>query len=598
MASDGHEAGSTPTWDLSNLYGGFDAADYTKHRAALREKAQELRRESRDESRRNDEPVAWLRACINLINEVSDLEENLASYAYCIYSCDTTDARALREINGIERDVLPAASARVHFRNGLRMLESKLDSILSDDDELDRYRFVLAEELHRQRHQMSPEEEDLAADLARSGADAWSRLQDAISSTLSNEWNPETGESKTVVELRSLAHDPDREVRQKAYELELDAWKRMETPIAFALNGVKGTSVALNDRRGYADAIEAAVADARITRETLQTLISVMEESLPVFRRYLSAKAKKLGLDRLAFYDLFAPVGTSRRNWSYEDARTTIVEVFGDFSDELGAFARTAFDHGWIDARPRKGKVGGAYCTSLPLAKQSRVLANYDGTFGGVSTLAHELGHAYHHEVLKDYPALLRDYPMTLAETASIFCEQLTFNRALRETGGAEKLAILETFLQDCTQVIVDILSRYYFEQALFEQRPHGELSPDDLNRLMLDAQRKTYGDSLYDHARHPYMWAVKVHYYIPSLSYYNFPYAFGALFGIGLYGLYEREGDEFPNRYRGLLEMTGSTSAEKVTAGAGFDISSPDFWRRGISVIERHIAEYEKTQS
>lgn len=589
----GHEVGSTPTWNLSDLYGGFDAADYTKHRAALREKAHELNRASRDEHRRKENPAAWLRDCIDLINEVSDLEENLASYAYCVYSCDTTDSRALREINGIERDVLPATSARVHFRNGVRMLESELDSILGDD-ELARYRYVLSEELERQRHQMRPEEEDLAADLARSGADAWSRLQDAVSSTLSTEWNPETGESKTVVELRSLAHDPDREVRRKAYELELAAWERMETPIAFALNGVKGTSVTLNERRGYTDALEAAVADSRITRRTLQTLISVMEESLPLFRRYLRTKAKRLELERLAFYDLFAPVGTSRRRWSFEEARETIVEVFDGFSDELGAFARTAFDRGWIDARPRKGKVGGAYCTSLPLARQSRVLANYDGTFGGVSTLAHELGHAYHHEVLKDHPALLRDYPMTLAETASIFCEMLMFNRALKETGRDDKLPILETFLQDSTQVIVDILSRYYFEQAVFEQRPHGELSPEDLNRLMLDAQRKTYGDTLDEQALHPYMWAVKVHYYIPSLPYYNFPYAFGALFGIGLYGLYERDGNAFPKRYRELLEWTGGASAEQVTAGAGFDISSPEFWRRGMSVIERHIAEYE----
>lgn len=590
--------GQIPQWDLSAIYGGFDAADYTADRARLREAARTLRDCAADTARRTSDPRAWLGDTINLINEVSDLEENLGSYAYCVYSCNTNDARALREINGIEADSLPATSARVHFRNGLQELGDSLAETVAGNPELSQYRFVIDEELGRQLHQMSADEEDLAADLMRSGADAWSRLQDSVSSSLSEVWNEESGERKTVVELRSLAHDADRTVRRAAYEKEIAAWKRMETPLAFSLNGVKGTSICLNQRRNYSDAIEKAVSDSRITQNTLDTLIGVMEESLPIFRRYLKAKAKLLGIDRLAFYDLFAPVGApvgaAEKRWSFDEARETIGDVFSSFSAELGAFARDAFDSQWIDAKPHQGKVGGAYCTSLPLARASRILANYDGTFSSLSTLAHELGHGYHHEVLKDHPAMLRSYPMTLAETASIFCETLTFNYALERTEGYDRLAILETFLQDITQVIVDILSRYYFEQSLFSAREGGELSPDELCRLMIDAQKRTYGDALDEKQLHPYMWAVKVHYYIPDLAYYNFPYAFGALFGLGLFGVFEKEGQEFAAKYRDLLEGTGSASAEQVCAAAGFDIGRPDFWRQSISVIERRISEFE----
>ncbi|MFW5995482.1 MAG: M3 family oligoendopeptidase [Spirochaetia bacterium] len=493
-----------------------------------------------------------------------------------------------------EADTLPTAAARVHFRNALRELGSLLYTLMEGDEKLSAYRFFLEEELENQQHQMTASEEALAADLGRSGADAWSRLQDSVSSTLSVLWDEQTGETKTVVELRSLAHDPDRSIRRHAWKRELDAWKQMETPLAFAINGVKGHTISLNERRGYRDPLDKATSDSRITRTTLDTLIGVAEESLPVFRRYLHAKAELLGLERAAFYDLFAPVGIQSGQWTFAEARRTIETVFGSFSDELAAFARNAFDKRWIDALPRKGKVGGAYCTSMPNARVSRVLANYDSTFSSVSTLAHELGHAYHHEVLKEHPAILRDYPMTLAETASIFSETLMFNHALSSTSGMEKLVILDTFLQDTTQVVVDILSRFYFEQSLFAARQEGELSPEELNSLMTDAQKRAYGDGLDETQLHPYMWAAKVHYYIPSLSFYNFPYTFGALFAMALFGLYESDTAGFPARYNELLEMTGSASAEQVTAGLGFDIQKPTFWRQGISVIERHVREFE----
>ncbi|MCK4516177.1 MAG: M3 family oligoendopeptidase, partial [Spirochaetaceae bacterium] len=403
-------------------------------------------------------------------------------------------------------------------------------------------------------------------------------------------------ETKTVVELRSLAMHKDRAVRQEAYEKELDAWKSMEIPLAAALNGVKGFAVILDERRHYESSLDHAAFLSRVSPRTLDALIGVMEKNLPVFRKYLKAKAKLLGVKRCAFYDLYAPVGATEKEWSFADARKFIVEQFNSFSAELGEFAESAFKQGWIDAKPREGKVGGAFCTFMPLAGESRILANFDGSFDSVSTIAHELGHAYHGSVMKDLPALQQDYPMTLAETASIFCETIVVNRALESAeSDNERIGVLELSLQGATAVIVDILSRFRFEKAVFERRKTGELSPAEFSDLMIRAQLDTYGDGLEKSRLHKYMWAVKGHYYSADLSFYNYPYAFGQLLGLALYANYTAEPQGFPHRYKKLLQLTGQATANEVTREAGFDIESAEFWQSGIDVIAKHVSEFGK---
>ncbi len=581
-----------PRWDLAPVYAGFDSESYARDKRRFKKAVESFSRNASDRSGRKDSPEKWLKSCIKTYNTAVDLYENLAAFAYCRYSVNTRDTVATNEISAIDEAAVPLHRAMVVFRDGLHGVGKKIKRIVSDSKALKKYAFFVEEELFYREHQMSADEEDLAADLSRSGADAWSRLQESVSSTLSVPWN---GEKKTVVELRSLAHDPDRSVREKAYELEIGAWKSMETPIAFALNGVKGTSVVLNKRRSFKSALEKATRQSRISTKALDALITVMSEALPIFRSYLTTKARALGLERLAFYDIFAPLGAETRKWSFNEARRFIVEQFTGFSADLGEFAEKAFAESWIDAEQRDGKVGGAYCIGFPIPGESRILANFDGTFSGLTTLAHELGHAYHGKVLRKETAIRRDYPMTLAETASIFCEAIVFNRALATAPVAEKPAILEVFLQDTTQVIVDILSRFQFEQALFDHRKKGELSPDQLCALMIDAQKSTYGDALDAEKLHPYMWAVKGHYYRPELSFYNFPYAFGQLFGLALYAQYETDPDGFPARYRKILEQTGSASAVDVTRAAGFDIETRDFWRAGISFIEQKANEFSQ---
>ncbi|TVQ38770.1 MAG: M3 family oligoendopeptidase [Spirochaetaceae bacterium] len=585
-----------PRWQLDRIYPGFDSAPFQADLQRLSDELAQLHHTVEDQLELERDPVRWLERCIVLINSVVDCHENLDAYAYARYSTDTGDQQATRELNRIQQLSLPLHRLRVRFREQLMPVSGQLDAMAGASGSIRAHRFHLNEQLEECRHQMSVAEEDLAADLARSGADAWSRLQEAISSQLEVAWKP--GETRTVVDLRAMAHLPDRDLRRRAYELEIDAWRSMQVPLSYALNGVKGHSVILNARRGYADPLERAAFQSRVSRSALETMITVIERSLPLFRTYLKAKARVLGLPQLAFYDLFAPVtdAVNTRRWSFAEAAAFIIEQFAGFSQELADLAARAFDDHWIDAQPRAGKVGGAYCISLPLAGQSRILASFDGSFSSVCTLAHELGHAYHYHVLKGAPALQRVYPMTLAETASIFCETIVLDRTLDHSTESDRIPVIELFLQDATQVIVDILSRFYFERQLFARRGQAELSPAELCRMMSDAQQATYGDALDSDALHPYMWAVKGHYYRHDQSFYNFPYAFGLLFGLGLFARYRAHPTTFPGTYREILAATGSASAAEVTKAAGFDIEDPAFWGSAIDMIAARIDQFCST--
>jgi pepF/M3 family oligoendopeptidase len=576
-----------PHWQMETIYPELESGEYKKDILKFKEESRTL------EQWVNREAGAcgheWIREYIDRYNRLADLYLRLFAFAYGFYSTDTNNQMALQRINELEALNLSLKRSAVVFRNKL----SDIDQNILSQTDLQDYLLFIDEQVYLSGRQMSETEEDLAEDLSRSGADAWERLQEVVTASLKAVWDEKSGEEKTLSQLRGLAYHKDREVREKAYHKELDALEKMKVPLAYAINGVKGFTVTLNNKRKYENTLAKSLFQSRINREVLTAMIGAMEESLPMFRRYLLGKARSLGLSRLAFFDIFAPVGSAVRTWTFEEAKDFIVEQFYSFSDDLGDFTEQAFKGQWIDAEPREGKVGGAFCMDIPQVKESRILCNFDGSFSSVTTLAHELGHAYHHHVLKDCSFIHRDYPMTLAETASIFCEHLILHTAIRRSGGDEKLALLEVLLADATQVVVDILSRFYFESELLEKREKKELSADELNQMMLNAQGRTYGEALDKNRRHPYMWAVKSHYYTAGLAFYNFPYAFGLLFGLGLHSIYQQEGASFRDRYRKVLLSTGRAGAIDVTRELGFDIEKPLFWQRSLGIVAERVDEF-----
>jgi pepF/M3 family oligoendopeptidase len=583
---------NAPRWRLDSVYQSFDCAEYKRDCELLKERIAEF--ESLLAAVPLDIGAEQLVELIGAWEAAGDYAGNLASYAEAVYTTDTQNQRARAEINNIEAIKLPLGKDTVIFRCALAARRERVMELARSDSRVQPYAFFLSEAIEKSAYQMSGELEDLANDLCRSGGYAWARLHDTLSSTAGAVLDAGGGERKTVTELRSLANNGDRDLRRRAYLAELEAWKAVEIPMAAALNGVKGHALTVDKRRGWKTQVQKSVFQSRISEKTLYSLISAVESSLPLFRRYLDCKARLLGIEKCAFYDLFAPVNTgtqAEKRWTWDEASCFVADCFEKFDPAMADFARKTYSNGRVDAEMRNGKIGGAYCTDFPLAKESRVFCNFEGTFASVTAIAHETGHAWHHELIKDFPRALSIYPMTLAETASLFAETLVFEESVKTAGASQRLALIEDSVKDSCQTLVDILSRYYFEAELFARREERELSAEDLCAMMTDAQKKTYGGALDAEKLHPYMWAVKIHYYSPVLPFYNYPYAFGHLFALSLYAR-GKEDPSFARTYCSLLKETGLCSAEDLARKAGFDISSPDFWRNGISVIENRINE------
>lgn len=574
-------------WNLSPIYPAVDSKEFNEDLAKLKKLLAGLKAKLESGN-------VQVRELVEMENEISDIEETLGSYAYCNVSVNTTDKAAVNALNKVEELSMDTAVCGTLFNTYVAEHKDQIDAFCNENPD---YRFVFAEIAEDAKHQMPKELEELAADLMRSGSDAFGRLQETISSSACAELD---GKKLTVIQLRALATNADRETRRKAYEAELKVWKEHEIAFCYALNSIKGTSLSLEKRRKWASPIDRSIAGARISRKTLDALIGTLEKNLPMFRRYLNTKAKLLGIEKCAFYDLFAPVGKSEMTYTYEQAREFVVKQYGAFNPAMGEFAANAFDNNWIDPFPRAGKTGGAYDIYMPKIKESRVFANFDGTYDGVSTFAHELGHAWHDHVVSTKPAMLRSYPMTLAETASIFSEFIVFKGAVEQATDEQKISIIEQFVQSACQVCVDILCRFYFEREVFEQRREGELMPDEMCSIMIDCQKKTYGDGLDENLLHPYMWAVKGHYYSTGFSFYNYPYAFGQLFGLGLYNRSknDKSGRPFYEKYNELLSLTGQLPAEDVAKSAGIDITDPAFWQEGMDIIASYAKQLEELAS
>ena len=590
-----------PHWDMTPIYPGMDSKEFADGFSNAVQDIENLAKLF-DDYRIMKQPVAPALREDNIqafetvfehYNTVLDATETVVVYIMCFVTTNSHDTVAQAKLSELQQSTLILSQLDTRFTAWIGSLD--VEALIERSAIAREHAFMLRKAKIGAEHLMTPEEENLASELNLSAGTAWEKLHGDVTSQLivSLELSDQTQELPMSM-VRNLASASDREVRRSAYEAELKGWKRVALPLAAAINSIKGEVNVLARRRGWSSPLEASFLDNNIDRATFDAMLSAAYESFPDFRRYLHAKARALGLTRLAWYDMFAPVSNDEKIWEYEDASAFIIEQFGSFSQRLSNFAARAFSENWIDAEPREGKVDGAYCT--PLRKdESRVFANYKASFDGVSTLAHELGHGYHNLNLAQRTMLQRSEPMTLAETASIFCETIIRNAAMQNAGRQEQIAILEASLQGACQVVVDITSRFLFEQRVFGQRMQRELSIDELNNLMLETQRETYGDGLDEKALHQFMWAMKPHYYSSRLSFYNYPYMFGLLFGLGLYARYKEDGEKFKSGYDELLSSTGLADAASLAQQFGINIRSVDFWRASLDIVRRDIELFEE---
>jgi pepF/M3 family oligoendopeptidase len=599
-------ATALPHWDLSNVYPSLESEPFQRDVARLSQQLDALDEFLNAHAiARSHAPLdpAALKAAVEgyleRTNAVLELNGTLGAYVRSFVTTDSYNTEARRWLSLLEQSGVRLRQQGTRFDGWLGDNAAGLPALLAEPGPAQAHAFFLNETAEQSRYMMSEAEEALAADLSLSGPGAWSKLQGTVSSqlTVSFQRNGHP-EQFPITALQNIAwHDPNADVRRRAYEAEIAGWQSVREPLAACLNGIKGASATLNRRRGRTDALHTSLDQSRLDRATLDAMMGAMQESFPTFRRYLRAKAARLGHTALPWWDLFAPVvaaGAGERHFTFPEAEAFIIQNFGQFSSRLAGLAQRAFENRWIDAEPRAGKRGGAFCMSVPGVRESRVLCNFDGSLDQLFTIAHELGHAFHNECEAGQTQLQTLTPMTLAETASTFCETLITEAALANVASpAEELSILETFLVGATQIVVDITSRFIFEQEVFERRAQAELSADDFCEIMLRAQRATYGDGIDDRYLHPYMWAWKPHYYRAELAFYNYPYAFGLLFATGLYALYQSRGPAFVPDYEALLASTGHTAPAELAARFGIDIRQKQFWRDSLGVIEKRIERY-----
>ncbi len=599
-----------PTWDVSAYFPRLESREFTTAEEQVGASIQRLvalfdRHDVRTGDKALDpanpdlDTVAAFDEVVDELNRVSAELDLLDAFTYAFVSTDTTNAAAQAAMSRLME--LSATMTDLFTRFDAWLAALGADALVTASSTARAHEWPVRKGARRAERQMPEGEEQLASVMSLTGSSAWSQLYADVSSSITAEVAlPSGSESLPIFAIRGLAMDPDARIRKAAYDAELDAWEANAIPIGAAMNAIKGEQQKLALRRGWPSILDAQLFGQAVSRTTLDAMQSAMVDSFPDFRRYLRSKAALLERHDaatpagpnggLAFWSLFAPVGAERRV-SWAEAQHTVSDAFASYSPQLQGLAERAFQNAWIDAGPRSGKQGGAFC--MPMGDgDSRVLLNFNASMPEVFTLAHELGHAYHNTTMTERTPIQRGTPSSLAETASIFCETILIQHGLATTADpAQRLNLLDVDLQSSTQVIVDIHSRFLFESSVFEARANSTISTAGLCDLMAHAQDATYGDGLDADQRHAWMWAAKPHYY--GSLFYNWPYAFGFLFGLGLYARYVEDPDRFRSGYDDLLSSTGLAQANELAGRFGIDIDDRGFWESSLDVVRGRIEDF-----
>ena len=502
-------------WSLKELYTSFNSEEFLEDMECLTEVIDEINKWTEIIVKDTDCAKVKLEGYVERFSVLADLITKIGSFIELSISVNTKDDEALKYSDILEKKLTKIVEAETKLNKWISSIEN-IDEVIKDSILLKDHEFILKEVVEKSKYLLTDREEAIIANMQNTGSNAWGKLKDNLISTHKVEIN-EDGKIKEypLTVVLNMAYDKDEKVRKRAYEAEIASYTKIEEGVAAALNGIKGEVLTICEFRGYKSPLEQTLINSRMDEESLNVMLEAMKESMPKFREYLKRKAEILGhKNGLPFYDMYAPIVESDMEFDYEKGKKFVVDKFRTFSDNLANFAQKAMNNNWIDVMPKEGKVGGAFCAGIHYLGESRILLNYGNSFSDVVTMAHELGHGFHGECLKDESVLNTEYPMPIAETASTFCETIVKKAAIKEADKITALAILESEISDCNQVIVDIYSRFLFEKSLFKARKESALTVDQIKKLMLDAQREAYGDGLDPEYLHPYMWTWKPHYY------------------------------------------------------------------------------------
>ena len=591
---------SLPRWSVADLHESMDSRSF---RAAMEQAGSETTRLVAlfdDLGIRSVEPRPVTEAdgrsadtVIRRFNAWEQLVDELMAFVHSYVSTNSYDENGQALSNELE--TLGARSRPLLARLVDWIHALGVDRLADVSSETREHVGPLSRLSQRAAHQMDEAGEGLYAELTVSGSTAWGGLHSDVTSQLHGHVHMPNGdvERLPMAAVRGLANHADPAVRQAAYEAELDAWPSVAVVCAAAINAIKGEANIVNRRRHWDSPLDASLYANNVSRTTFDAMQSAVRASLDDMRGWMRSKARLHGYEGgLKWRDLVAPLPDSPAEISWERGLDIVRNAFGSYGGTLGGLVDRAITEQWIDAAPRNGKRGGAFCMQF-IGDRSLVLLNWNGSSDATQTTAHELGHAYHNTQLAQRTPLQRRLPMALAETASIFCETLVVEEGLQRLRGAERLALLDVDLQGANQVVTDIHSRFLFETELFTRRQRRTLGVNELNELMTDAQLSAYGDGLDQSTAHSYMWAVKGHYYGPH--FYNWPYTYGLLFGLGLFARYQADPENFRRSYDDVLSRAGMDNAEQLGAAFDLDVTDEAFWASSFDVLRTRIADYDR---
>ncbi len=583
-------------WNLDDIFpGGSASAQFAAYLDRLEKDISQLHRWIADMQpiQRAKQVGAW-EDLLNAVQDVAARLEEAGSFTGCLTAQNVKDQRAIQLDGRVKQLHASYASAMTLLDKRLIDIPDEVWKSCLTAPKFEPIAFPLDERRRWAKEKLPSEQEALVNDLAVDGYHGWSDLYDVIVGRIRI---PFERDGKTVElsagQASNLLLDPDRTVRDTLAARWEAAWADAAELCAQALNHLGGFRLNLYRRRGWDSVLKEPLAINRMSEETLRAMWDAVEEGKEPLLRYLERKAKLLGVKKPGWHDVSVPIGKASKRISYDEAAAFIVEQFGTFSPQMAAFAKHAFQQAWIEAEDRPGKRPGGFCTTFAASNQTRIFMTYAGTPNNVATLAHELGHGFHQRVTGNLPYLAQNYAMNVAETASTFAEMLVADAALKAAQKSEeRLAMLDDKLQRAVAFFMNIHARFLFEQEFYALRRQGLVDVETLNERMVQAQKTAYRDALADY--HPHFWASKLHFYITSVPFYNFPYTFGYLFSAGVYARAREEGRAFEQRYIDLLRDTGRMTVEELASKhLGEDIRKPDFWRSAVQFVTADVDEF-----